>query len=437
MAKRLKRVNELFKHEIVVAAEVLFEQNLKLSDNKPVLLGQLTALMTDNTQCPGCEGPCDVLNHVFNVGVPPYVDENEVSIVSEASSSPTSSLATTTTAPSTPVFSSALGSIAPSHVNGIHPLDGFSTPQPYGTPQPGMSGVGCQGSVVNDPAADIRLLQSQMAQLLSSLSQPGATVTSNHSYPQSMSTLPPLPTVPSLAPPLQGQSGYRAQGFPFSVAPHTSTLFTSQTYRPAFTSTSGSSSGRPPPVQNNLTNLQQNRPPHQQSQLSQYDLLKRQFQQNQQEWQERMQQQQQEHQRQQDLLLHCLESVAHPQHASLGHGRPPAYPPLLQGSSSTFKLPAGSLSSHNEVLSNLCGVSVGPLQSFDLNDQYQLNGTRHKIVSGLHAAAWLEVHQQILWPHHALDFVSVPVPPDFRDLMPNPFAAGEAAIVLSQLPPSL
>ena len=62
---------------MVVAADVFFQQTLKLKEKRPILLNQLTALMSENVDCASCGGPCDVPNHIFVVGVPPYTDEDD------------------------------------------------------------------------------------------------------------------------------------------------------------------------------------------------------------------------------------------------------------------------------------------------------------------------------------------------------------------------
>ena len=415
MARRTKRIHELYKNEIVVAADLLFQENLKFSDRRPALLAQLTTLMEGNEQCDDCGGgPCDVQNHIFDVGIPPYVDDDDnphTSLASVVVSTQSPSL-TTTQSPSLSSTSSSASTTPSPGLPGISPLNSLA-----GQPHLGQPGLLPQPA--NGQTADIRLLQNQMSQLLNALGQSSAAPVNIPTFTHSASSYPSLPTIPSVVPPSVARSSSQQFGFPFSVASNSSTSF----IRPAHTATTSSAL------------WQQSHPP--QEQLSQFDLLQQQIRANQLAWQEQSRLQQEEHQRQQDILLQRLDSMAHSQLPGPPPDRPPAHPPLLPHQSQTFRVPTGSSSSHNEMLSNLCGVSVGPLRSFDANDQSFMFGNRRKIVSGMHSASRAEVHQQILWPHHALDFVSVPVAPDFRDLTPNQFAAGEVAIILSQLPPSI
>ena len=109
---------------------------------------------------------------------------------------------------------------------------------------------------------------------------------------------------------------------------------------------------------------------------------------------------------------------------------PPGVPPL----SSPAVAPSGEKSGSYELFSKFCGVSFGKLRSVDANDINPGTGKARKIVSGDHASAGSEVQQQVLWPNRALSSLVVPSPPEFKSLTPAQFAAGESAILLTELP---
>ena len=308
MARRTKRIHELFKNEIVVAADLLFQQNLKFSDRRPALLDQLKTLMEANEQCGDCGGgPCDVQNHIFDVGVPPYVDDDDNPPASLASVVVTtlSPSVTITQSPSLSTSSSASNTPSPA-VPGISPLNSLAG-------QPHLGQPGLLPQPVIDQTADIRLLQNQMSQLLNALGQSSAPPATIPTVTHSASSYPSLPSIPSVVPPSAARSSSQQFGFPFSVASNSSTSF----IRPAHTATTSSAL------------WQQSHPP--QEQLSQFDLLQQQIRANQLAWQEQSRIQQEEHQRQQDILLQRLDSMAHSQLPG-----PPPDRPLIFLFPSTF-----------------------------------------------------------------------------------------------------
>ena len=398
--KAMKTALELTKGETCLAAEFYYSTTLKMTDNKSTLSQSLLALMTNVADCPTCDnGPCVPDTHIFNILAPPFKDPEEV----EEEIIPT--------------------------LGGAGDISQQST-----------------SSDVHQQSAGGGLSQLAVGSGVSSQTTVTTVTTTTTSTttttPSVRSGLPYLPPPTSLAPrpPLylphagMGPVPSLHSRLPYNVAPQPSSQFTSLfPSAPQFTpSTDSMTSGSLPSVDQQIQ-LLQTQQRQQQEELRAFTL--------------HQQQVQQQQTAQQSAILQELKMLrssqpvpTHPLHAAAPlHGSCPPYPPLAPPPPLDGYLHHGSGGSRpvgNTEMARSVGISVGRLRTLDPNDPYS-NKYNRKIVTGEHSSLRGEIQNQVLWPHHALDDMVVPVPPDYANLTPIQFAAGEVAIILSELPTSL
>ena len=85
--KERKLACELTKTEIVLAGEVIYKKQFRISDLKPVLVEQISGAMKDVKNCDNvaCQGrQCNPAVHIFFVNAPPFVDLERIREEDEA-----------------------------------------------------------------------------------------------------------------------------------------------------------------------------------------------------------------------------------------------------------------------------------------------------------------------------------------------------------------